>query len=134
MTEPITRKRNLHESDNSTDVIEHHLSEGLANVMQKEPDELTDGDRQGAEREIRRWVKRDGGFRKGETLAKKKEVIALLDRLGRVDKIKALELLDEFEKLSFPEKRSRNEEFNVDLAGVGVAWDDQIAIPGFAKE
>ncbi len=100
------------------------------------------------EREIRRVVRKGGsrknykgefyelpaGFKKGIARAEKVRALDQLEKLGRIGSAaEIIALIDEREtSLTTAQKRQTNKEFNQQLEGLGVAWDDSIQVPGMS--
>lgn len=116
MTETITRKTNLHSSDNSTETIEHHLSKALGEAMLKEPKDLDAGDKQAMERFLRRHIKRDAGPPRRLSLEEQRHY--------RSDKPAG------FRKGTLPEDIKTCELILEKLGRCEVAWDETITVPG----
>ncbi len=124
------------------------MSEAMAISEESESANWAPNIRLAVERTIRRFVRKGGarknykgefydlaaGFKKGITLAEKVYALGLLEKMGRlttpVEEI--LELLQTRQKMKTGELRATAKEFNTVLEKMGVAWDDEIQVPGMS--
>ena len=124
------------------------MGEGLAIAEDTAPANWGDNIKLAVEREIRRVVRKGGshknykgdfyelpaGFKKGIARAEKVRALDQLEKLGRIGSAaEIIALIDEREtSLTTAQKRQTNKEFNQQLEGLGVAWDDSIQVPGMS--
>ena len=125
------------------------MGEALEDALDREPQEWDESNILAVEREIRRSVKKGGsrknykgdyydipaGFKKGIPIRQKVHALELLEKLGRLkgDIKKIIKMItDRDKKMSIAQQRQTAKEFNIELAELGVMWDDSIQIPGFS--
>lgn len=125
------------------------MDEALEDAEDRHESDWDDSNKVAVERTIRRSVRRGGsaknhkgdfydmpaGFKKGIGIEEMRYALGLLEQLGRLtcpaDDI--IGLIEDRTKLTVAEVRTTAKDFNLNLEGLGVTWDENIQVPGMSE-